>query len=84
MKFSVKLITTEKEIIATCPELDINCYGNDRDEAIRRIKKVIRFYIESAKELGLDVDSIDELSVDGEIKSNLHGNASTQNSTAIN
>ncbi len=68
MKISVKLIQNENEIIANCPELDINCYGSDKDEAIRRIGSVINFYINSAKELGLDVENLNEISIDGEKK----------------
>lgn len=67
MKLSIKIIQSHDEIIANCPELDINCYGSDRDEAVRRIKKVIDFYVDSAKELGLDVESLSEISVEGEI-----------------
>ncbi len=66
MKLSVKLIHQNDEIIANCPELDINCYGSDRNEAIRRIKKVIHFYIDAAKELGLNVEKMYELNIDGE------------------
>ena len=68
MKLSIKLIESNNEIIANCPELDINCYGSDKDEAIRRIKKVINFYVDSAKELGLDVDALSEISVEGELE----------------
>jgi phosphotransferase system HPr-like phosphotransfer protein len=69
MKISVKLIQSNDEIIANCPELDINCYGSDRNEAIRRIGSVIHFYINSAKELGLDVENLREIEIDGEKKS---------------
>ena len=65
MKISVKLVEKNNEFIATCPDLDINCYAGDKDEAIRRIQNVINFYIESAQEFGLDVESMTELIVDG-------------------
>jgi hypothetical protein len=68
MKISVKLIHNDNEIIANCPELDINCYGSDKNEAIRRIGSVINFYINSAKELGLDVENLKEITIDGEKK----------------
>ena len=55
MKLSAELIKSEKEFVARCPELDINCYGSNKNEAIRRLKSVIQFYIDSAKELGLEV-----------------------------
>jgi hypothetical protein len=67
MKLSIKILQSHDEIIANCPELDINCYGSDRDEAVRRIRKVIDFYVDSAKELGLDVDSFSDISVEGEM-----------------
>ncbi|HOO72213.1 MAG TPA: hypothetical protein PK926_10665 [Spirochaetota bacterium] len=69
MKISIKLIENNNEIIANCPELDINCYGSNKDEAIRRIGSVINFYINSAKELGLDVENLSEIVIDGEKKS---------------
>ena len=67
MELSVKLFETEKEFIANCPELDINCYGSNKNEAIRRLKNVIQFYIKSAKELGLDIELFDEIVIDGKI-----------------
>lgn len=71
MKISVKLIQNKDEIIASCPELDINCYGADRQEAVRRIQDVIRFYIDAARELGLPVARFDRITVDGEPESPL-------------
>ncbi|MBN2158731.1 MAG: hypothetical protein JW807_04995 [Spirochaetes bacterium] len=71
MKLSIKIIQSQDEIIANCPELDINCYGADKDEAIRRIKKVINFYVDSAKELGLDVEALSEISIEGEMSQSL-------------
>lgn len=68
MKLSVKLVPQDKEFIATCPELDISCYGADRGEAIRRIHNVLFFYIQSAKELGLEIESFDSISIEGEQK----------------
>ena len=70
MKISVKLIEHNDEFIANCPELDINCYGSNKNEAIRRIKSVIDFYVDSAKELGIDIDSIQELNIDDEATTN--------------
>ena len=66
MKITIKLIETENEIIATCPELDINCYGSDKEEASRRIQSVIHFYVDSARSLGLDVEQLSEISFEGE------------------
>ncbi len=65
MKLSVNIIELDNEYIANCPELDINCYGVDKSEAVRRIVNVLQFYIDSAKELGIDVESIDDIKIDG-------------------
>ena len=62
MKLSINLIKNKNEFIANCPELDINCYGETKNEATGRIRKIICFYIESAKELGLDVQNIENIS----------------------
>ena len=62
---SIKLINNGNEFIANCPELDINCYGSDKNEAMRRIKEVITFYINSAKELGIDINPLKNISIEG-------------------
>ena len=72
MKITIKLIQTGNEIIATCPELDINCYGSDKEEASRRIQSVIHFYVDSARSLGLDVEQLNEISFEGEINSQIN------------
>jgi len=61
MKLSIKLIESGNEFIARCPELDINCYGTEKKEAIRRIKDVLQFYLDSAKELGMEVENLNEI-----------------------
>ena len=65
MNISIKLIDNGSEYIANCPELDINCYGSDREDALRRIKAVIHFYINSAKELGISINPLKDLSLEG-------------------
>ncbi len=67
MKLSIKLMEIEKEVIASCPELDVNCYGVNRGEAIRRLKNVLQFYIDSAQEFGLEVERFEAISIDGEL-----------------
>ena len=67
MRINIKLTEKENEFIANCPELDINCYGTNRKEAVRRIQQVIEFYVQSARELGLDVENFNEVAVDGDI-----------------
>ncbi len=66
MKIHVKIIESGKEIIANCPELDVNCYGNTRDEAVRRLVNVLQFYVDAAQELGLDVEQLETVLLDGE------------------
>ena len=67
MKININVIQQENEFMAVCPELDINCYGKDKADAIRRIQNVIIFYIESAKELGFDVNKLEEVFVENEL-----------------
>jgi len=57
MNISIKLIDNGSEYIANCPELDINCYAPNKEDALRRIKAVIYFYINSAEELGISTNS---------------------------
>ncbi len=66
MKLSIEFIELEGEFIARCPELDVNSYGTDKNEAVRRLVSVIQFYIESAKEFGLEVKGLEVVSIDGE------------------
>jgi hypothetical protein len=84
MKLSIKLLHNHDEFIANCPELDINCYGSDKNEAIRRIKKVINFYVDSAKELGLNVETLTEISIDGETKQPLNDKIINSSTNTIN
>jgi predicted RNase H-like HicB family nuclease len=65
MKISVTLFEQENQYIASCPELEINCYGADKAEAARRIRDVLTFYIRSAEELGLEVEKFDNVSIEG-------------------
>lgn len=66
MKITVKIIHSGKEYIANCPELDINCYGPSKNIAVQRLIRVLQFYIDAAKELGLDVEQLDSITVEGE------------------
>jgi predicted RNase H-like HicB family nuclease len=66
MKLSIKLLEAENEFIANCPELDVNCYGADRSEAVRRLRNVLRFYMDSAQEFGLAIEQFDDVSIEGE------------------
>ncbi len=83
MNISIKLIDNGSEYIANCPELDINCYGSDRDEALRRIKAVINFYVNSAKELGISINPLKDLSFEG-ADINFFSSQTLQNNSLIN
>jgi len=83
MNISIKLIDNGSEYIANCPELDINCYGSDRDEAIRRIRAVINFYISSAKELGININPLKDISFNGS-NINFLSSQTLQNNNLIN
>ena len=66
VKIYIKVIELDNEFIANCPELDVNCYGSTRNEAIRRLVSVLRFYVDSAQEMGLDVERLDTVLVEGD------------------
>ncbi len=83
MNISIKLIDNGSEYIANCPELDINCYGSDRNEALRRIRAVINFYISSAKELGISINPLKDILFEGNDVS-FYSHQSLQNNTSIN
>ena len=68
MNISIKLSNNGGEYIANWPELDINCYGSNENEAVRRLKDVINFYIHSAKELGIDINPLKNISIEGNEK----------------
>lgn len=84
MKLSVKIIELDNEYIATCPELDINCFAANKKDAIRRLGRIIQFYIDSAKELGLEVESFDTISVEGELHSIFTNKGNQVKSNSIN
>ncbi|MBN2590058.1 MAG: hypothetical protein JXR90_07005 [Spirochaetes bacterium] len=65
MNISVKLLKNKDRFIATCPELEISCYASSQTEAKQRIKDVISFYLHSAKEMGLEVESFDSVMING-------------------
>ena len=62
MELSIKVWPKDEEFVASCPELDVFCYGKTHDQARKRLKKVIVFYAETASQLGYDIDTADLLS----------------------
>lgn len=56
MDLSVKVWEKDGEYVASCPELDVFCYGVSKTQANQRLKKVILFYAETAGELGYQIN----------------------------
>ena len=56
MSLSIQVRKKNNEYTASCPELEIFCYGKDEAQAKKRLKKVIQFYAETASELGYDLN----------------------------
>lgn len=48
----------EQAYIASYPKLEIYSYGKTISDAVSRLKEIIKFYIESAKELGISVEKL--------------------------
>lgn len=44
--------------IASCPKLEVYSYGRTFDKAVARLKEVVNFYMESAKELGVSLEEL--------------------------
>lgn len=62
MDLSIKVWQRDGEYVANCPELDIFTYGETRERATDRLKKVIVFYAETATQLGYKIDAQEILS----------------------
>ncbi len=56
MELSIRVWQKDGEYVASCPELDVFTYGETREQATRRLKKVIVFYAETASQLGYKID----------------------------
>lgn len=57
MILSVKIIKSRYDYIARCPDLDVNCYGKNEEDALNRMKHVIQFYLDAAEEFGIEIES---------------------------
>lgn len=53
----MRVYEKEGEFVASCPELDVYTYGQDAEEARRRLKHVIAFYANTAQDLGYKIDA---------------------------
>ncbi len=56
MGININVWKKNKEYVASCPELEIFCYGIDEKQARERLKKVIYFYVETASDLGYNIN----------------------------
>lgn len=77
MDLSIKVWQKENEYIANCPELDVFTYGECREQATSRLKKVIVFYAETASQLGYKIDP-------SELLGSLNSSAEFRTETCIN
>lgn len=48
----------DNKYIASCPRLEIYTYGHTVDTAVSRLEKVVNFYMESAKEMGVTLEEV--------------------------
>jgi predicted RNase H-like HicB family nuclease len=51
MDLSIKIWQKNNEYVASCPELDVHCFGPDQAKATERLKSVIQFYFDSAQDM---------------------------------
>lgn len=59
MEFTVEVFRDkENRYIASCPKLEIYSYGHTMDKAINRLEKVVAFYMDSARELGVTLEEV--------------------------
>ncbi len=50
MRLTIEIFKQDRDFVAKCKELDIYSYGNTSDDAIKRLKRVITFYVKSVSE----------------------------------
>jgi predicted RNase H-like HicB family nuclease len=59
MKFPIEIFKEgDGKYIATCPRLEIYSYGDNIETTINRMKEIVKFYIESAEELGISLEEV--------------------------
>ncbi|MBU1075722.1 MAG: hypothetical protein KKH98_00420 [Spirochaetes bacterium] len=61
MVLTIEIFKKKRNFVAKCKELDIYSYGSSSEMAVKRLKKVIAFYVQSAGEY---------LNEDKEVKAN--------------
>lgn len=50
MFLTIEVVKRRVDFLAKCKELDVYSYGDTSELAVKRLKKVIKFYIQSAGE----------------------------------
>ncbi len=50
MLLTIEVFKEESEYIAKCKELNVFSYGKSSEKAVKRLHKVINFYLQSATE----------------------------------
>jgi len=61
LNYRIIIEKEEKNYVAFCPTLGLSDYGKTIDQAIERIKKLIKFHIESLLQLGYPVPAEKEI-----------------------
>ncbi len=51
MDLTIRIQQKNGEYVASCPELDIHCFGPSKTKASNRLKNVIQFYFDSAQDI---------------------------------
>ena len=60
MYFSVEVYKKgRKNYVAACPELNLEAQADSRELALSRIEKIILFYLNSAKEMGIEPELLE-------------------------
>jgi len=55
MYFSIEVYKKgKKTYVASCPELNLEMSADTREQAVSRMEKVLLFYLNSAKEIGIE------------------------------
>ena len=51
MDLTIRIQEKNGEYVASCPELDVHCFGPSKEKATDRLKSVIQFYFDSAQDI---------------------------------
>ena len=60
MYFSIEVHKKgRKNYVAACPELNLEMSAATREQAVKRMEKVLLFYLNSAKEMGIEPELLE-------------------------